>query len=589
MSEFRSPDMLRTYYMEASEDNDAPDDKETPTEEKDATKKEDNASTPEETTSDNVGDDDELDLSNFGNNGGDDLPNNEYDTSEVETLNKLIASEASAISEYAEAAKTSHEDILQRLYSDISDEERFHLEQLMFAKAELTGEKYMPTDPAVKKEYEELLELGMDEESAMATAVDKTGLRKQIEESDGDIEADTKQLETEIEMLEAAVFNTELLMTIMEQAEERRDQNLLNQIYVFSESYYQEAVMNSADASDEIRKPFNPFHALWKLLMGIMRGIATLIANFKKWIVSVRQRRAALQQWIQNHGIQGLFDSGVWLYLWNDQTQSFDFNDMALYIDALYVIAADCAKDGFGVNGRMIDQDAFNKYASAFQSSIVPLGVNGQIPNREGALNRIQSLNMVKTKIIVNQQNENIIREMWFGYTDDAMIKFNPENKPVTLRSKNIYNAIQYLLDVSNYYGLRTGDLIKGFQTIGEGSPNRNSIFYTNRNLYNEDYRQLKIVVKGYSTLSKCFTHDLKTIMWVNNGVLERTNAKDAQNNDTAHRYADPNQTRMFVNNKSQQELDAEKYSRDQWYKNHQTAVQNGNTTPPPPQVAVNK
>ena len=578
MNEYRGPHMLDTLFMEAEDDN-APDDKETPVEEKETAQKEDNNASTDEKESDNVGDDEDVDLSEFGQHGGDDLPNNEYDQKEVETLNKLIASEASAISEYAEAAKTSHEDILQRLYSDISDEERFHLEQLMFAKAELTGEKYMPTDPAVKREYEELLELGMDEEDAMATAIDKTGLRKQIEEADGDIEQDTQKLEADIEMLEAAVYNTELLIAIMEQAEDQRDEKILNQIQVFTESFYQEAIMNTADASDEIRKPFNPFMALYKLMRGIMTAIATLISNFKKWVVKMRQKRYAIKNWIQDHGIQGIFEPGIHMYLWNDSQQKFDFQNMAWYIDALYVIARACGIDAFTNNNKPVDENLYKQYMSVFESKNPPLvvGKGMQIPTREIALNRLESLNMTKPKIIVNKQNENIIAELFFGYTDEAMVKFDPTtNQQVQLKSENIYNSIQYLLDVANYYGNQTGRLIQGFQTIGEGSSRHDSIFYTNRNLYNEDYRQLKLVVKGYSTLSKCFTHDIRVMMYINNGTLERTSQRDKANNDPTHRYVNPNQNRMFAN-KTPDEIAYENRMRNEWQRNHDIAQKQGN------------
>lgn len=570
MSEYRGLHMLEALFMEEAEDDNAPTDKETPVEEKETAQKEDNNASTDEKESDNVGDDEDVDLSEFGQHGGDDLPNNEYDQKEVETLNKLIASEASAISEYAEAAKTSHEDILQRLYSDISDEERFHLEQLMFAKAELTGEKYMPTDPAVKREYEELLELGMDEEDAMATAIDKTGLRKQIEEADGDIEQDTQKLEADIEMLEAAVYNTELLIAIMEQAEDQRDEKILNQIQVFTESFYQEAIMNTADASDEMRKPFNPFVALYKLITGIMTVISNLIVTFKNWMIAMKQKRQASRSWIQNHGIQGLFERGVHMYLWDDSKQEFSFQQMAWFIDGLYLIARECGNDAFKPNGHIIDQQLYDKYMKPFNDDLpLALDSNSIGLTRETVLDRLNSLNMMKTKIIVNKQNENKLMELFFGYTEIAMIKFNPESKQqVQLKSQNVYNSIQYILDICNYYGKMTGELIKGFQTIGEGSSNRNTIFYTNRNQYNEDYRQLKLVVKGYSTFSNCMTHDLRVIMYINNGTLERTNQLDSENNDTAHRYSDPNQKRMFVH-KSDGEKQADATTYNSWKRNH--------------------
>ena len=113
-------------------------------------------------------------MTNFGNDNS--PQQNQYNPKEVERLNELIASENSAIGEYFQASKETNVDVLRRLFSDIGDEERFHVEQLLFAKSQITGERYVPRDPDIKKEYEELLSMGMDEESAMATAVDKVGL-----------------------------------------------------------------------------------------------------------------------------------------------------------------------------------------------------------------------------------------------------------------------------------------------------------------------------------------------------------------------------------------------------------------------------
>ena len=94
----------------------------------------------------------DVELGSFGSDNSD--VQNDYDPKDVETLMKLMASEADALAEYLEAAKETNTDVLRRLYADIGDEERFHMEQLLFAKSELTGEKYEPKDPDVKKEYE---------------------------------------------------------------------------------------------------------------------------------------------------------------------------------------------------------------------------------------------------------------------------------------------------------------------------------------------------------------------------------------------------------------------------------------------------
>ena len=76
------------------------------------------------------------------------------------------------MNDYFEAGKNTNIEVLRRLYADIGAEERFHAEQLIYAKCVITGEKYEPRDPKVKEEYKELLEMGMDEDTALSTAFD---------------------------------------------------------------------------------------------------------------------------------------------------------------------------------------------------------------------------------------------------------------------------------------------------------------------------------------------------------------------------------------------------------------------------------
>ena len=76
---------------------------------------------------------------------------------ELDTLNKLIADEQEAIKGYFEAAKNTNNEFLVKLYSDIGDEERFHTEQLLQAKAQLTNETYPTSDKEVTDEENELI------------------------------------------------------------------------------------------------------------------------------------------------------------------------------------------------------------------------------------------------------------------------------------------------------------------------------------------------------------------------------------------------------------------------------------------------
>ena len=75
---------------------------------------------------------DDYDLKEFGNHGGPDVPNNQYNEKDVEILNKLISSESDAINDYFDATTNTVDTNLSRLYGDIGREERFHLEQLRY-------------------------------------------------------------------------------------------------------------------------------------------------------------------------------------------------------------------------------------------------------------------------------------------------------------------------------------------------------------------------------------------------------------------------------------------------------------------------
>ena len=537
-----------TMYQEASnkkdsssnDDDEIDDDVEKDTKVSD---KEDAPTVPDTEISDNVGDDDDVDLSEFGDNGGDDLPNNEYDPKEVETLNGLIASEASALSEYMDAAKNSHVEVLQRLYSDIGDEERFHMEQLLFAKSELTGEKYEPHDPEVKKEYEELLALGMDEESAMATAVDKMGLRVQIEESDGDLNADIESIENDINTMEYAVMNAELVLTIMDQAESNRDQNLINQIQTFTEAFYQEEVVNMNALPKKYTKPTNLFQLLGDIITGILSLIGKLIRKIKFWISQNKYKRDRIRQWISRHGIEGIFSAGPSMYLWDDSIGDINFEPAAFYLDILVSVSKICANDG------KLDP----KYAQKLYDlkGLVPLAVRSaeykKPMDTDEMVDRINSTQFLKTKIVIaNDQVKYNLTERFFGYTDKTINKFDPNATvdTVVFKSQNLYNMFEYLLDLTQYWAKVANGVIDGYIAM---QGDQASINYTNRNLYDRNYSYMRAVTKGFSRLTSCISHDMKVAFQISRTALEETNKKDADPN-SRNRPQEANTSGMFVN-----------------------------------------
>jgi rubrerythrin len=154
---------------------------------------------------------------------------NEFDPKDIESLNKLIAAESEAINDYFDASKDTRDEDLRTLFSDIGHEERFHLEQLMYAKSKLTGEKYEPRDPEVKAEYEELMNGGMDEETAAYTAMDK---RSMLGEDDGD-DSDMEELEQESAFITDALYRNEIITSQL-------TSNIINNPHDISKAVYKD-------------------------------------------------------------------------------------------------------------------------------------------------------------------------------------------------------------------------------------------------------------------------------------------------------------------------------------------------------------
>ena len=254
----------------------------------------------------------DVELGSFGSDTFD--VQNDYDPKDVETLMKLMASEADALGEYLEAAKETNTDVLRRLYADIGDEERFHMEQLLFAKSELTGEKYEPKDPDVKKEYEELLAMGMDEETAMQTAVDKCHIRvaidrdddgKSFEETAEELEGDIKNLQETFELIQVTS------KIILESYENHKLDPYV--VPIMETAFYQEAY-GSADKNWDPTTSINPFKLLGQLIGKVITFILNTVAKFRQLFNKTKNRVNNARDFVKEHGYAAIFQQGVHLY-----------------------------------------------------------------------------------------------------------------------------------------------------------------------------------------------------------------------------------------------------------------------------------
>lgn len=482
------------------EDEDKDDDNETDDDDDDEEDAEDEDDKDEE----NDGDD----LESFGSDTDGSTPDNEYNENEIKILNDLIADEEQAMSGYYHGALNSKIDILTRLYANIGDEERFHAEQLMYAKSTITGEKYSPQDPKVKSEYEDLLKMGMDEETAMSTAIDKRNMVDDDDEDDSDME----DIEDDVSVIESAIYQNELLMAICEYKISTVE-DCDAAFGLFIESYiYMEEMDNVSSALGKSQRAANPLKLLMKGVNALIKMLMQLSRKTRDYINKSKIRRKRKFDWIKKHGIKDLFASGVSLYFYSEKTASFDVEEAIRYVDLLYRITKMVAAN----TGMRLKEPA--KYKT----------IRNPIPFKttDAAINILHGIVLTKTKVILTDNSEAAILEELFGYKENKLRvgTSRGEDEPIIHESGNFYNRMEALISLTTEYA-NVANAVVDMLSRFEGDTN--SIYYKNRSLYNNATRVMQEVGKSYNTILGAMTHDLNTVMKLDNGILEMSRNRD--------------------------------------------------------------
>ena len=445
---------------------------------------------------------------------------NEYDENEVNTLNDLIADEQHAMQQYFKAGKETNNVLLARLYNDIGAEEAFHSEQLLYAKAELTGEKYEPSDPEVKKEYEELLENGMDEETAMYTIADKHKLdAEDNEEIDEDLEDIEKDIESLGESFALTMAGLDLMMAVQESAAYKNHKEL-NEAYCeyfqcAEETMFMEAMDNVATKQgSEILGTNNPLLIIGRAIKTIYNAILNLVRQIKNWVNKRRIKSKRVAAWIKKHGIKGLFQNGVKLYFWNDQNNQVEVSDAVAYL-TLLMNATNLVAKKLGIGGPKYKSD-ISAWAPKAPAK-VPV-----ITNPNDAMSKISGVVFSKSKLIVNDSNATQIENMFFGISNNLMRSTTVDEttgaKTQNVKNINIYNALTGILDVAGEYAKATDVWMGEVQNV-VFKPGNNPAT-KNPTMFRECISLMKEVSKGYQRLIKCINADLSTCMKLDQGLL---------------------------------------------------------------------
>lgn len=463
-------------------------------------------------------------LKSFGQDNSD--VQNEYNTKDIDILNKLIASESEAINDYFDGAKDCNNETLRRLYGDIGHEERFHLEQLLYAKSTLTGERYEPRDPDVKREYEELLKMGMDEETAASTAIDKTTINASVDES-----IDMEELAQEAAVIETMLNQNGILTSYcydMSQNTLKRNASMTRSSMILMEAFIQEEVTNTGDKSnkDIIKTARSPYKLLWKGIKTTFHGLIRLSKTIKeasaKGVVKFERKMA----WIKKHGIKDLFKSNIELFFYDDKNSRYDLDSPVRYVNLLYRLATDisrkCGIDVGQVKGANIRNPiSYSKI--------------------EDGLAILKKTILTKTRVVVTDANEKTLIKEFFGYTEQKMngtVKYNGSDQKVN-PSANIYDRVDALLQITKSY---LDNAEKNIVKMEKLETNTNSLYYKNRQLYNELANQMKVVVEYYNKFLTAIAHDLHVIFTFDNGLLKLTRTRE-QTEAAGEKWEGPNIT----------------------------------------------
>lgn len=464
-----------------------------------------------------------VDLGQFGKDASD--VQNDYDQKEVDILMKLMASEADAMNEYMDGAKETNVDVLRRLYADIANEERFHMEQLLFAKSELTGEKYQPKDPEVKSEYEELLKMGMDEETAMQTAVDRCHIRGSISNDDGErtieIQQDVETMEMAINMFNAQFDN---IMMMMESDQFKREElnratNVFMEACCIQEEVYNTKMDNKNGGYLNQNKKSGPIDLLKKAIGFIINLLRTLISKFTEFLRRTRNRSNAIRNYVKRYGPSALFAS-------SKETLKMYFIDIdapACINDATETFLS-LVSDTFNATARMIGSN-FSLDTSRY-SRDPRFNIGGNV---EKGIQILSGVQLVKTKMLIpkDESKQEEIAACLFGYN------FNQK-----AQDGSSYNTLNRLKVYTDKWSVVMNAVSKQLDVLNTLHTQQGSIYYRNRKKYDLAIKSFETIIKTCKAVVTALQSDINALMKLNNEAMDisikKTEEKD-QNDMNAY------------------------------------------------------
>lgn len=491
-----------------TDDSDTDDDETTEESEESEMDPEESETEPEE--------DEEYDLKDFGKHGGPDVPNNQYNEKDVEILNKLIASENDAINDYFDATTNTTDANLSRLYGDIGKEERFHLEQLMYAKSLITGEKYEPRDPEVKKEYEELVGSGMDEDTAICTVIDKMSISSDKVLSDEEFE----ELKDDVATTEAYLMQSEMFaeMVVTETHME------LLQEYSTRMQFYVEDVLNVNTLPKVDKTGTSPVKWIIQQFFKFIKFLKKLGTLLREHLARRRTKNNRMKAFIEKYGLSAIFKEGYSFYTYDDKKGVFTTSAFIQIADLLYRTTA-----LIGKNCNLAFNTPSPLQSNALTQGLTPLCANSN--SVEFNIRFIKGILLTKTKLLINESNEDYIKNYLFGYTPNktshttyAMDENGNQTATTSNLSKNFYNITTITLDHITTIATMCEDMVKELAAL---DGDQSSVFRSNHPTWKKSVAYMGDVMSAFSKIINALNSDINTMVKIDDYVYSLTQAHD--------------------------------------------------------------
>lgn len=338
-----------------------------------------------------------------------------------------------------------------------------------------------------------------------------------------DEDIDLEEMEDELSVTESMLYmNSDQFETMMMICEsEKYDINeFCDDIQTFTESYYIEGAVNVNDGKQvkEFKAKQDPMFFIAKSFKNLFGLAIQMVKISKKSIRALTVKRRNIADFIQKNGIKGLFAKGISLYFYDmKHPNNIDMAPIQ-YCDFLYRLTMVIAKE-VGYN---MENLSFNILNGGLQRI--------QFKNIEQGLNIVKGITLTKTKIIVNDENEDQIAKLFFGYTKNkvGVIKEKENGYEIQHKSENIYT---YYENISNIVENCSKNCQKFVEYMEKLDSDVNSVKYKDKNKYNQVLNSMKIVNKGFDIFIKALAHDMKTIMNMFNQMANETQAKDLEDN----------------------------------------------------------